>query len=259
MSSHNVESMLNQLSMSLEVNYNHADQLFDYLETILMNSTEKSAQIAALQKMSGSFAQLTMSMADLRDDHTSVVESYNTKLKLAPLADVAKSRLTVTSNSDGQASEMLEYLNEVNDSHNLQLEHTNLIGRLSSNLCDAASAFSQVEKEDYFDLESWLQSYKSEDASVETREILKSRLVSWITSIKMEKARYLVENQHILRDMLKSLTSDVAQWRTNYESIESMLFGDAHNSIAKTLLDITNLRQELDRKSEDEDIEMERT
>ncbi|SCU92388.1 LANO_0E00650g1_1 [Lachancea nothofagi CBS 11611] len=258
MSSNNLELMLNELQSSLNVNHQHSIELLDDLETLVVDSSAESKKTEALKSMRANFARSTMSMADLRDEHTNIIESYNTKLKLGPLADVAKSRLTVSVDSNGDPSLLLDYITEVNDSHSLHMEHVNLIGRLSSKFSDSAVSSSKDSSNTgaEFDLEKVLDAYEAENSSPQDTEQLKRRLLDWIDSLKMNKARYSLENQYILRDMLKKLTSDVMQWRQNYESVENMMFGGTQNSIVQTLQKIEKLRPSLQASASDEDVEM---
>ncbi|SCU99440.1 LAFA_0G24080g1_1 [Lachancea sp. 'fantastica'] len=259
MNSKNVESMLDELLALLNVNYRHSNELVDNLTVLIENSVDDAAMGEAFTAMRSVFGEFIMSMANLRDEHTNVIESYNTKLKLGPSADVAKSRLSASVDEDGNESELLQLVYEVCDSYNLHMEHINLVGRLSSKLCDPALASDRAIKhqDEDLDLEQILKAYDSVGAeNLEETADLKRQLLRWTDAMKMEKARFTLENQHILRDKLKSMTAEVTQWKNNYESVEDTMFGDDAHSITQTIQRIQKLRPQLEAVNREEDIEM---
>ncbi|SCU81565.1 LAME_0B07690g1_1 [Lachancea meyersii CBS 8951] len=259
MDSKNVESMLDELVALLKSNYQLSNGLLDNLQTLVEDSANDSAKNEALMAMRADFGPFMMSMADLRDGHISIIESYNTKLKLGPSADVAKSRLTASIDKEGNITELLQSIYEISESYNLHMEHINLIGRLSSKLCDTAlySSKTALGADDELDIDHILDAYEtSGDGDVKDIEYLKSRLLGWVDSHKMEKARYTLENQHILRDKLRDMTSEVTRWKANYESIENTMFGDDAHSITQTLRRIENLKPQLEKAIPDKDVMM---
>ena len=161
MSSTTVERLLDQMSYSLDTSSGYSDELLNYLETFTGDTSDED-KITAIKELRKTFAKFTMSLADLRDDNSNAIESYNTKNKLGPLANVAKSRLSISVDEKGDPSTLLAYLDEINEAQNLNLEHINLIGRLSSSL-SATLPLGQGENVEDDTLKHILDGYTAED------------------------------------------------------------------------------------------------
>ncbi|CEP62607.1 Thp2p LALA0_S05e09406g [Lachancea lanzarotensis] len=259
MNSKNVDLMLDGLIATLKSNHQHSNELLDNLALLIEESVDDVHKMEALSAMRHTFGQFIMSMADLREEHTNVIESYNTKLKLGPSADVAKSRLAVSVDSEGNESELFQLVYEMCENYNLHMEHINLVGRLSSKLCDPALASRSAagDRDDAFDLKQILEAYNSlGDEDVEDTANLKLQLLRWTDSMKMENARFTLENQHILRDKLKSITAEVTQWKKNYESVENTMFGEDPHSIMQTIQRIQKMKPQLVLAKQEEDVDM---
>lgn len=258
MSSKTVERLLDDLHKSLDVNYAHSSELIESLSVLSSDSTDDK-MIEAIRALQTTFHSFTTSLADLRDENINAMESHNTKRKLEPFANVAKSRLSATFDENGNASTLLSYIDEVITGNNLNLEHINLIGRLSSVLIEMLPSELDDSTQN-LELAQILEAYNTDSKGSEDTDCLKEKLLDWIDSIKMEKARYSLENQHILRDSLKALTMEVTRWRENYESIEGMMFGENANSISQMLHKVQRLRPQLNSGSgegQEEDVKME--
>ncbi|CUS23029.1 LAQU0S08e00562g1_1 [Lachancea quebecensis] len=258
MSSKAEDKLLDELNKSLDLNYAYSSELIESLFELSSDSSDDKT-IGAIHALQKTFCSFTTSLADLRDENNNALESYNTKKKLEPFANVAKSRLSATLDESGNPSALLSYIDEINTGNDLSLEHINLIGRLSSILIEMLPTELDDSTQN-LELSQILEAYDINSTVNEDTECLKEKLLDWIDSVKLEKARYSLENQHILRDSLKNLTLEVTRWRENYDSIEGMMFGENANSISQMLHKVQELRPQLNggsREDQEEDVIME--
>lgn len=129
------------------------------------------------------------------------------------------------------------------------LDYINLLQRLSVDLAKQIEISDPEVNE--FDLNNWTPSSAMQaileqfaDPQVESSR-LKLLLVQYMDQIKMERAKYTIENKHSLQEKLIELNKEVNYWRRNWNAIENLMFGDSTHSIKRMLQSIDLLKSKL--------------
>lgn len=141
------------------------------------------------------------------------------------------------------------YINVLEDIQRDSLRYTTKVERLSADLAKQAEVSdTEVSR---FDMNDWKPSKELQeildkyfDENNDTHAI-KNDVKSYLDQIKLARAKYTLENKHSLQVRLSQLNKEVNQWRKEWDSMETLMFGDDPKSMKSMLSTIGSLKQTL--------------
>lgn len=234
---------------ALHENHGHLGSIFEILHELADPNKDESSQIDALKSLSEEYKSLVASSIDLR------FAKYQTRE--SEVAALQRTRR----NGDYARLQGIEGLPEfitlfeiIGRNH---MTYVNLLQRLSVDLVKEIEIADPRVTE--FVVDKWnppkgLQPILDELADCETDvEAATARLDGYLDQIKMERAKYTIENRHSLQKILRDLNQEVNDWRKEWDSIENWMFGDSAHSMKKMLQNIDSLRAKLDFQERSQD------
>ena len=232
---------------ALQDNHVHLKSVLNILGNVVDEEASDEDIVTSLGKLSKTVKVLVDSSVDLRYKKFRV-----TDVRFAPQA-AEQSRFGGNSNDHlrqiQKSGRLREYVSVLEAIYNDSLTYINLLTKLSVNLA------KQIEFADHsvseFLLEDWkppheLQSILEKFVDMEEDpEVLNDQLNKYMDNIKMERAKYSLENKYSLQEQLKTLESELSRWRDAWVNIESLMFGDSPNSMKGMLQNIESMKKEL--------------
>ncbi|AET39877.1 Thp2p Ecym_5093 [Eremothecium cymbalariae DBVPG len=243
--------LLNVQQGYLDENYNKVQEILDILDGLVDENLSDEEKVKLLKSLSDERSRLFKSLINLRVNNTNCIETYNTKIKIGPASDIAKSRLKATPTDISSGDNLFNYLKEVRQLHIAWLKHLKLLNALAVDMCyplvnQEDTENIAVNKEHYpRELAPVLEEYDAYGADIEDIRNLRSKLMQYFENIKSSRAKYLLENKYLLADSLKELTKLVAAWSQKWEHLENILFGDSPASLRKLLQTMETVKASL--------------
>lgn len=231
---------------SLQENYSRLNKVLQTLKSLTTPGKSDADQLSLLHSLQESQKELIDSSIDLRYVKYNARESQVT---------VSKRSRRNASHSKLQSLEGLrEYITLWELSNKETLDYINLLQRLSVDLAKQIE-ISDPEKS-AFEVNRWEPTDRMQtiveqlaDPNVDSA-LLNSQLVEYMDQIKMERAKYTIENKHSLQETLIELNKEVNYWRRNWNAIENLMFGDNSHSIKRMIHSIDILRSKLADKNQ---------
>lgn len=170
-------------------------------------------------------------------------------------AQVAASKRTKKNHSNTKLQDtksLAEYITLCESISKDSLEYVNLLERLSVDLAKQIEIADPKVSE--FIVDNWnppkgiyaiLETLG--DPTVDPKDIA-TRIRGYLDQIKMERAKYTIQNKYSLQETLHDLTKEVNSWRKECDSMENLMFGDSSNSMKKMLQNVDSLKFRLDRE-----------
>lgn len=244
--------MLCEQEQALQENYRRLDAVVKVLKELAETGKTEPEQVQLLQSLSEEYHQLVGSSIDLR-----YVKYQTREAQIAALKRTRRNDdYTRLKNVEGLAEfvTLYETLNIDN------LKYVNLLERLSVDLVKEIEIADPSVTE--FDVDMWnppkgiFEILEELALSGTDMASVRSRLTGYLDQIKMERAKYTIENKHSLQGILRDLNKEVSNWRKEWDSIENVMFGDGSNSMKKMLQNIDSLRTKLDLEKSPQDSEI---
>lgn len=142
-----------------------------------------------------------------------------------------------------------EYINVLEEIQRDSLRYTTRVERLSADLAKQPEVSDpEVSR---FDMNNWrpsqelreiLEKYIDENEDVTE---IKNDVNTYLDQIKLARAKYTLENKHNLQVKLSQLNKEVNQWRKEWDSMETLMFGDDPKSMKSMLSTVESLKQTL--------------
>ncbi|KAG0655734.1 hypothetical protein C6P44_005454 [Monosporozyma unispora] len=159
--------------------------------------------------------------------------------------------------------DLIEYIDVMEDIQRDSLRYTTIVERLSIDLAKQAEVSDpEVSK---YDMNDWKPSkelqdvldrfYDDNDKVYEINDGIKS----YLDQIKLARAKYTLENKHQLQAKLSQLNKEVSHWRKEWDSMETLMFGDDPKSMKSMLHNIESLKQTLIEEKQQEQDDMDVT
>ncbi|CCK70337.1 Thp2p KNAG_0E00690 [Huiozyma naganishii CBS 8797] len=246
-----------ELDQHLLSNHESLQNTLDQLSSLVGNlsssdnaGTDADA-IGLLDELSTQFEDLLSTSVDLKYNkyHTRECQILHAKNLQSINWNLSRSQF---------GPNLREYVTYIETINKNSLEYLNLLGTYAVDLA------RQIEISDpsvsHFDIDDWkpprklleiLDKFQSEDC-----EPIKIRdeLQSYLDNIKLSRAKFTLENKHILQDKLGVLSKEVSYWRKEWDNIENMMFGEGSDSMRSMLQTVDSLRSKIN--DENTDIEM---
>ncbi|SCU90075.1 LAMI_0E00518g1_1 [Lachancea mirantina] len=243
-----IEKLLHDIKKSIDVNCDVASKLLDQVALLVVEEQTSSVCSDAMATLRMIFPTHIISLAEIRDQQTAVIECYNTKMKLSPSADVARSQLSFSRTGHPEGSELLEYINEVQELELSLFEHQSLLGRLSASLDLSESANERSVRPAKDDdatknvFHQLLKQYSATNSSQDELTKLRDQLMELINDQKLEKAQYSLENQHTLKEVFSQLAHQVTEWKEQFQSLEDIMFGNGPRSMLSLFHEVDKMK-----------------
>ncbi|KAL3235605.1 Thp2p [Nakaseomyces bracarensis] len=142
-----------------------------------------------------------------------------------------------------------EYIDLIEAINRDSLTYVNMLGRLSVDLAkqielsdNSVTEFVVSEWKPPQEVQEILEKFLDLDDS--TRN-LDEQLDKYLDGIKMERAKYSLENKYALQEQLKTLEKEVSHWREAWVDIEKLMFGDSAQSMKGMLRSIEKMQTKL--------------
>lgn len=246
--------MLCEQEQALQENHRRLNAVIKVLSELAEPANSEPEQIRLLKSLSEEYQELVGSSIDLRylkcQTRESQIAASN---KARRNADYSKLQ-----NIDGLA-EFVTLYDMVSMDY---LRYVNLLERLSVDLVKEIEIADPTVTE--FVVNKWnppkgIFEILDELADPATDVVaVRSRLNGYLDQIKMERAKYTIENKHSLQGTLRDLNKEVSNWRKEWDSIENVMFGDGSHSMKKMLQNIDSLKSKLDIEKSAQDTEVEK-
>lgn len=227
---------------ALQQNYEQLQDIIHVLQNLADPGKSEEDQLQLLKSLAKSHEKLASSSIDLRYSKYRTRESQVTNGK----------RFRRNENHDKlqNVQGLKEYVTLMEHVNADSLEYINLLQRLSVNLAKQIEISDPKVSE--FMVNNWtppadMQSILEQLADLEEDPAQsQSQLEQYLDQIKMERAKYTIENKHSLQETLNEVNKEVNYWRRNWNAIENLMFGDSAHSIKKMLQSIDLLRTKLE-------------
>ncbi|QLQ77843.1 hypothetical protein HG537_0A00900 [Torulaspora globosa] len=226
---------------ALHENYRHLSSAFKVLHELTDLGKDESAQMDSLRSLSHEYSSLVESSVDLRFAKYQARES-----QVAALQRTRRNSNYARLQNVKSLPEFITLLETISRNY---LTYVNLLERLSVDLVKEIEIADPSVTE--FVVDKWnppkgLQPILENLADCNTDpEIATARLDGYLDQIKMERAKYTIENRHSLQGILRDLNKEVNDWRKEWDSIENWMFGDSEHSMKKMLQNIDSLKSKL--------------
>lgn len=142
-----------------------------------------------------------------------------------------------------------EYIDILDAINRDSLTYVNMLGRLSVDLAkqielsdSSVTEFIVADWKPPQEVQGILENFLDLD---ETTRKLDDQLDRYLDGIKMERAKYSLENKYALQEQLKSLEKEVSYWREAWVDIEKLMFGDSAQSMKGMLRSIQKMQSRL--------------
>ncbi|AMD21187.1 HEL093Cp [Eremothecium sinecaudum] len=254
--------LLNEQQGYLDENYNLAQEVLDILDGLANEEKSDEDKIALLKSLKKGSDELFSSLINLRINNINSIESYNTKMKIGPSSDVAKSKLKVSPTDLGNPDNLYNYLKELRLLNFEWMKHLKLLNDFSTDMsfpiANQEGTDHIVVNREHFPAELLpvLERYDQHGEAVDDTMKLRSEMMQYFENIRSTRAKYHLENKYLIATSLKELTKSVAAWSSKWENLESLLFGDNPNSIRKLLQSVQSIKASIPQESK-MDVEME--
>ncbi|QLL30276.1 hypothetical protein HG536_0A00930 [Torulaspora globosa] len=229
---------------ALHENYRHLNSVFRVLHELTDTSKDESAQMDTLESLSDEYSSLVASSVDLRFSKYQARES-----QVAALQRTRRNSNYARLQSVENLAEFITLLENISRNY---LTYVNLLKRLSIDLVKEIEIADPSVTE--FVVDKWnppksLQPILEDlgDCNTDPQAAV-ARLDGYLDQIKMERAKYTIENRHSLQGILRDLNKEVSDWRKEWDSIENWMFGDSAHSMKKMLQNIDSLKSKLQRQ-----------
>ncbi|GAV48192.1 hypothetical protein ZYGR_0I04890 [Zygosaccharomyces rouxii] len=227
---------------ALQQNYEQLQDVLQILKNLAEPGKSEDDQLQSLQYLAESHEKLVSSSIDLRYTKYKTRESQVTNGK--------RFRRNENHSKLQNVQGLKEYVTLMEHVNKESLDYVNLLQRLSVDLAKQIEISDPEVSE--FVVDNWsppdgMQSILEQLADPDNDSThLQSQLDQYLDQIKMERAKYTIENKYSLQETLNEVNKEVNYWRRNWNAIESLMFGDSAHSIKKMLQSIDLLRAKLE-------------
>lgn len=240
---------------------NYSQENFEYLQTVLselkelVNSSDSSDNdvIKQLEQLSRDYKALVESSVNLR------YSKYQTREAQIQSHEKMESDNHVRLSRSPFNEDVREYVTVMENIQRESLEYSNLVERLSVDLVRqvevADPEVTSVDMDDWKptkDLQAILDDYCKENK--EDLYSINHKVKDYLDEIKLARAKHTLENKYNLQDKMSRLNSEVSRWRKEWDSMETLMFGNDPRSMRSMLHTIETLKSSLienDKKEED--------
>ncbi|GAV53208.1 hypothetical protein ZYGR_0AI04920 [Zygosaccharomyces rouxii] len=228
---------------ALQQNYEQLQDVLQILKNLSEPGRSEEDQLQSLRNLAGSHEKLVSSSIDLRYTKYKTRESQVTSGK--------RFKRNENHSKLQNVQGLREYVTLVEHVNKDSLDYVNLLQRLSVDLAKQIEISDPKVSE--FVVNNWsppddMQSILEQLADPEKDSTqLRSRLDQHLDQIKMERAKYTIENKYSLQETLNEVNKEMNYWRRNWNAIENLMFGDSAHSIKKMLQSIDLLRTKLEK------------
>lgn len=211
---------------------NTLEELISSLENNDGSALDHMAKIASQNEC------LLKEIVNLRLAQINAIESHRTRVKLGPSAELARSKLFLSTEERDDPHNLFDYFEELKQLHESWMRHISLLSNLSDEL---AFKFESKEGNKVFVnstayptlLKDTIEKYDEFRDQQEDTEYLRLILFEYLDEIKTGRAKFALENKYILKKSLQELTKEVSEWSQRWSTTENTLFGDSPTSLKK--------------------------
>lgn len=237
----NYFDMMCEQEQVLQENHRQLHCVIGLLKDLANPEAPEADRILLLQSLSKEYKRLTSSSVDLRFIKYQTRESQISALK--------RTRRNINPSKLQTIEDLGEYITLHETVGRDSLEYINLLERLSVDLAKQIEIADPAVTE--FVVDNWnppkgifaiLEELENPDTDAAD---LRSRLSRYLDQIKMERAKYTIQNKYSLQETLRNLNKEVNDWRKEWDSIENLMFGDSSHSMKKMLQNIELLKSKL--------------
>lgn len=242
--------MLCEQEQVLQENHRQLQCVIGLLKDLANPETPEADQILLLQSLSKKYKDLISSSVDLRFIKYQTRESQISALK--------RTRRNINPSKLQTIEDLGEYVTLHETVGRESLEYVNLLERLSVDLAKQIEIADPAVTE--FVVDNWnppkgifaiLEELENPDTDAAD---LRSRLSRYLDQIKMERAKYTIQNKYSLQETLSSLNKEVNDWRKEWDAIENLMFGDSSHSMKKMLQNIELLKSKVESQMTSEEV-----
>lgn len=225
----------------LQTNYSETQSIIKILKSLANEEASDEEIIALLKKLTDKYQSLTASSIDLK---YSKYDTREAQIAMMNLGEKGARGSELDSVPDFQ-----EYSLLVENINKELLVYMNLLGRLSSDLAKQIeltdTAVTPVIVDDWCPPEEILSILEKFTTETTKTSELRSKLQHYLDQIKMERARFTLENEYSLKETLDKLNMEVNYWRKEWDNIEMLMFGDGPNSMKRMMKNVNTLRSKM--------------
>lgn len=237
---------------ALQQNYEQLQEVLQTLKNLAEPGKSEDDQLQSLRNLANSHEKLVSNSIDLRYTKYKTRESQ--------VANGKRFRRNENHSKLQNVQGLKEYVTLMEHVNKESLDYVNLLQRLSVDLA------KQIEISDTevgeFAVNNWnppadMQSILEQLADPEKDSTqLQLQLTHYLDQIKMERAKYTIENKYSLQETLNEVNKEVNYWRRNWNTIENLMFGDSAHSIKKMLQSIDLLKTKLEEPDQSRETEL---
>lgn len=233
--------ILCEQEQALQENHRCLDSVCKILRELAEPEKDETEQVQSLRLLSEKYQELVGSSISLR------YVKYQTRE--SEIAALKRTRRNGDYNRLQNIEGLSEFVTVYEKISSDYLKYVNLLERLSVDLVKDIEIADPTVSE--FVVGKWnppkgILEILEELADPATDvSAVRSRLDGYLDRIKMERAKYIIENKHSLQGALRDLNKEVSSWRKEWDSIENVMFGDGSNSMKKMLQNIESLKSKL--------------
>lgn len=227
---------------ALQQNYEQLQNVMQILKNLTESEKSEDDQLQSLRNLVGAHEKLVSSSIDLRYTKYKTRESQVTNSK--------RFRRNENHGKLQNVQGLKEYVTMIEHVNKESLDYVNLLQRLSVDLAKQIEISEPGVSE--FVVNNWNPPHDMQlileqlaDPKKDSTQ-LQSQLDQHLDQIKMERAKYTIENKYSLQETLNEINKEVNYWRRNWNAIENLMFGDSSHSMKKMLQSIDLLRTKLE-------------
>lgn len=233
----------------LEDSYSQGQEIIELLNNLLVQNISDDQIIIALKELQEKNDELFNSLLDLKMNSIACLESTNTKSKIGPASDLAKSQLKVTSRGTANNDNLFIFIRELQQLNKLWMIHLNNLNKLSYSIshdfgtCNPTSKIIINKQNVPKELREILEKYDEYDKTIEDTASLRSQLMDYLEGIKKMRGKYTLENKFLLKNTVKQLNKEVSKWNQQWQSLDDILFGENSRSIKKMMQTVKTIKE----------------
>ncbi|CCE61604.1 hypothetical protein TPHA_0A05300 [Tetrapisispora phaffii CBS 4417] len=231
---------------NVHANYGELKKMVSILKDLTNEDSSDEELISKLKELEKVHYAVKKSTADLKFSKFKVRNTEVNVIENSKLNGNNDYQHDLIGNKINEVENIKEYIETIENLNSDLMIYTNLLGRLSVGLIQQVQVSntenSEIMINDYpppEEIVSILEKFNTE--TTETDD-LRGQLDDYLQKIKMDRAKYTLENEYLLKDSLLTLSKEVNYWRKEYDNLEMLMFSDGPNTIMKMMKNVDSLR-----------------
>ncbi|KAG0672081.1 hypothetical protein C6P45_004096 [Maudiozyma exigua] len=233
-----------EMDQVLQSNHEVLQETMQILEKLTNDSANDVELLKYMELLHQSYDSLLESSTDLR------YSKYQTREH--QVSNVNKMDIENREYIIGRKTwpDLRQYITLLDGINKDSIAYANLLNKLSVELVKQIDISDPQISEIVFDkwkppaeLQTIVDNYYESDTG--NNDMLSDQLTKYFNSIKLSRAKYILQNKYMLQRHLTELNKEVNYWRGELDNIEMLLFGDGPHSIRRTLQTVDKLKAKL--------------